>query len=152
MATRACGLAIRLTKTRRRQDARTPELSCGGHLAPVRGCGRAVNAQPGLGLGLEPSRGDGLAAALAGAVGLLVELVEGVLDVFECLDELVDQRLVFTALRRHLARIRKVGVVVQTLRAVAELRQLTTQRVALLFERGPQSLNRRVSCHQSECN
>src|SRR5690348_14478691 len=101
MATSAWGLAIRLTRIRRDAPARPGAASA---LAPVRGGGRAVDAQPGLGFGLEPGGGDGLAAALASAVGVLVELGEGVFHVLERLHQVVAQRLVLTALRGHLAR------------------------------------------------
>ena len=79
-------------------------------------------------------------------------LLEGVLDLAQAVDQLVDQGLVLAAFGGHLARVGEVRVVVEAFGAVPELRQLATQRVALLLEGGPQSLDCRVGCHPSECN
>ena len=72
---------------------------------------RVVDAEPGGRHGLEPGVADRLAADLAQAVGALVELGQGVLDLVELVLELVEQRLVLALLGGDLARVGEVLVV-----------------------------------------
>src|SRR5687767_1488831 len=85
--------------------------------------GGALDAEPSGGHGLQPGRGDLLAAVLAQPVGAFVVFAQGDHDLVEGLPELVGQRLGLATLRGDLARIGEVRVVVQ----VAELGELVLQ-------------------------
>src|SRR5262245_27344357 len=96
---------------------------------------RAVDAQPGRRHGLEPCLGDLVAARLAEPVRPVVELVEGVLDLTECVEQRAAQCLDLTALRGDLPRVREAVVEVELAAgADAHLTQLIVQAVALLLQ------------------
>src|ERR1700730_543056 len=86
-------------------------LTRGPGPAPRRSAfGGAVDAEARCGFGLQPGRGDGLAARLAAAVVSARELLQGVLDLSQGVLQAVGQRLGIAAFGRHLARIGEVGV------------------------------------------
>src|SRR5688572_3228936 len=71
----------------------------------------AVDAIPGARERLQAGGLDDLAAALAGAVGAGLDLLQRGFDVAQGLPQLVGQHLGLAAFGRHLARIGEVGVV-----------------------------------------
>src|SRR5439155_22786364 len=97
----------------------------------------AVDAEASRGLGLQPGRRDGLAAALAPPVRARLDLAEGMLDLVEGLPQRCSQGLGLAPLRRHLAGVGEVGVVVQAaVVAEANLLQLMAEIVPLALQLG----------------
>src|SRR5512132_453453 len=97
--------------------------------------GRAVDAQPGCGHGLEPRLGDLIAARLAPAVRPGVELAERVVDLPQGFEEGAAQRLDLTSLRGDLSRVGKAVVEVELAAGTdAHLAQLVVQAVPLFLQ------------------
>src|SRR5947199_7246460 len=96
---------------------------------------RALDAQARGRHRLQPCVADAPVAGLALAVGAVVELGQGVLDVGEGLGELAREGLDLAALRGHLAGVGEVLVEVQA-GAVAprQARELLAQPGSLLLE------------------
>src|SRR5579871_2697862 len=113
---------------------------------------RAVDAVAGGRLGLEPGGRDGLAAVFAKSVRALLKLGQGPLDLTQGLPERGGQGLGLPPLRRDLARIGEIRVVLQpgvALR-IAELGQLVQQVGPLLLEESPQVGGGRVGGHRDQ--
>jgi hypothetical protein len=98
----------------------------------------AGDAAPSGWHGLEPGRGDRLAATLTLPVGAIAQPGDGRFDFGQGLGELAGQGSRLTAFGRDLARIGEVGVVLEPARVTeAQLGELVAQAFLLLFEERP---------------